>query len=147
MREAKLESPELNARLRQAGSEPPGEGAAWGRIDRAVHRDAVVSVPPCHAGFTSNDINHDGNHPIEGQKLSKYAEWTLPVRWEKTRREMPLLVPIPRPLQGAYQPNGFDLWQENGNVWEWCRSGWVDGTLKGPIAALENPEMNMQARM
>lgn len=106
-------------------TEEQWEGAAWGGINRASHRDAVISVPPYHVGFTSSEVNHNGNHPIAGQKKSGYLERTLPVRWDADRQKRSDITNKP----DAYQPNGFGLWQVNGNVYEWCGSGW-EGNLQ-----------------
>lgn len=89
-------------------------------------------MPPYHAGVTSNEVNHNGNFPIEGQKKSGYAQRTLPVRWDDQRRTSPLSEPHPVRLPSAYKANGFGLWHVNGNVYEWCESGWAY-TLKGAI--------------
>ena len=106
-------------------TEEQWEGAAWGGIDRAAHREAVISVPPYHAGYTSNAVNHDGNKPL-WQKGPDYLLRTLPVRWDAERRARSGIATKP----DAYEANGFGLWQVNGNVFERSRSGCADGELK-----------------
>ena len=94
-------------------SECEWEGAAWGGINRQKHQDYVIGIPPFDASFTSQHVNFDGNHPLDGKK-SEYRERTLPVR------------------HNAFGVNGFGLWQMHGNVWEWCRSEW-HGELKDAV--------------
>jgi len=121
-------------------TEEQWEGAAWGGIDRRARRDAVISVPPYHAGFTSNEVNYDGDYPIKGQAKSDFLGRTLPVRWDACRRKQSDMTQKP----DAYQANGFGLWQVNGNVNEWCESGWGDGTLQGAIAALKDETQGVE---
>ena len=101
-------------------TEPQWEGAAWGGLDRAACPEAVIGVDPYTAGFTSEQVNHNGKKPIKAQQESEFAMRTLPVRWDEVRREEEAKRGGWVYLPGTYTPNGFGLWQMSGNAWEWC---------------------------
>jgi formylglycine-generating enzyme required for sulfatase activity len=116
----------------QLPTEVQWEGAAWGGIDRGKHKDWVVSVPPHQKGITTDQVNYNGKETWNDEKPQHTpADRTLPVRWDLDRLRRGLQHPAPK-TPSAYEANGFGLWQVNGNVYEWCESGWA-GTLSGAI--------------
>jgi Uncharacterized conserved protein len=68
--------------------------------------------------LTTSQANYDGNRPFNNNAKGVYREQTLPV--------------------GSFSPNVWDLYDMNGNTWEWCLD-WFDADYYRS-SPLHNPQ-------
>jgi formylglycine-generating enzyme required for sulfatase activity len=105
---------------RQAGRLPPGEEyrlpteAQWEYACRA----GTTTATAFGDRLGSTDANFDGTKPYNGAPVGPYLKETTPV--------------------GHYRASAWGLHDMHGNLWEWCRDGFVD-QLPGGVDPLSPP--------
>lgn len=126
-------------------SEVEWEGAAWGGIDRNQHPERLYGVE-YHGEITTNQVNFNGKRKWDDKKT--YCDplgRTLPVRWDEARKKSEKSNSTAAKLP-HYEPNGFDLWHMNGNVWEWCGSQWIEELSAAIQHRNEGDDTSVQGR-